>query len=218
MFVQFYKDNKSNGSVADAAKQKLVTDLLSDKKYGTAKLTDIDDLDMESHMTNIFIPGLFCTFIYKADNDSVSGVQFGDYMPIVLCCKKFGKFVEGINFNMIPAEHRAVILEVLDKGFSNFLTKTGPENAASGKVSVPEQMGAMLLDEKRRVEFLKLLESRLGCSVAKAYRKYNISHIDTPRLIEYSSLKYIPLLSFEGSVRDANILKVQEATVSGNDK
>lgn len=216
MFVKYYKDNIGNKQEVDRAKYKLITILLSDKKYGSDKIEDIDDTDMESKLKDVFVPGLFSTFIYKSESDIVNGVSFGDYMPIILCCKKEGRAVEGLNLNMIPNEHRAVFLDVLDKAYSNFLSIKGKNDALNNKVSICNEMGDMLLDENKRIQLFKLFETKSGCNISRAYRRYKISHINFPRLIEYSSLKYIPLLSFEGSIRDANILKIQEATIANN--
>lgn len=214
MYVDFYKVNKNKESFRNKAKQKLVIDMHVDIKRGKDTMTDLECTYTEDIVPgDVFKPGLFSTFVYGLKNDSVSNVTFIDYMPIVLCCKKVGKHIYGLNFNMIPNEARAVVLDILDKSSGKFYSKVGIDNAANGVFVISDMISNVLLDDEKRSSLFRLIKTSIGFDISKAYRKYNISHISNPRYIEYYLLKYIPILDFGGSIKDADILKIQQAVI-----
>lgn len=214
MFVDFYKKNIGNSAVLDEARKRLVNDTLSNPLIGDNKLTDLESIDMESQVKVQFMPSLFYTFLYLAENDTIAGVYAVDYIPVVLCAKKSGKFVEGINFNILPNDMRAVMLDAIDNSLDNYYTKRGLREAQSGKLAINETFGNILMDDSKRIQFMKYFETKTGVSIMSAYRKYNISHISKPRMIEYSDYKYIPLLYCEDSVRGIALNELQNKVIN----
>lgn len=214
MFVDFYKENIGNSSMLDEARKRLVANTLSSPLVGDNKIVDLESTDMESKVRVQFTPSLFYTFFYLAENDTIAGVSAVDYIPLILCAKKSGKFVEGLNFNILPNEMRAVMLDAIDKSFDNYYTVRGLNEAQAGELAINETFGDILLNDSKRIQFMKYFETKTGVSIMSAYRKYNISHISKPRMIEYSDYKYIPLLYFEDAVRGIALNKLQSKVIN----
>lgn len=214
MFVDFYKENIGNSSMLDEARKRLVANTLSSPLVGDNKIVDLESTDMESKVRVQFTPSLFYTFFYLAENDTIAGVSAVDYIPLILCAKKSGKFVEGLNFNILPNEMRAVMLDAIDKSFDNYYTGRGLNEAQAGELAINETFGDILLNDSKRIQFMKYFETKTGVSIMSAYRKYNISHISKPRMIEYSDYKYIPLLYFEDAVRGIALNKLQSKVIN----
>ena len=213
MFLDFYRENEGSSELAQKANEKLLKFPLADRLVGKDKLLDLDDIDMESKLSQQFMPSLFYTFMYSAENDSVAGVKFSDAIPLVLCCKVSQTHMEGFNFNLLPPIARAVILEVVDRAYDGYYSEKAIVEVQNGGVAFNENFGSILLNEKSRLEFIRMIESKMGISVSKAFRKYNLKHISDSRLIEYSDYKLIPFLQSTESVRGANLLKLQSAVI-----
>lgn len=214
MFVDFYKENRGNADVLAYAKQVLIGDTLSKPLLGLAKLQDLESSDMESKISEPFMPSLFYTFKYVAETDVIAGMPAVDYIPIMLCFKKSGKYVEGVNFNLLPNDMRAVILDAIDKSFDNYYTDKGLNEAQKGELAINETFGSILVSDSGKMQFLKYFETKCGVPISKAYRRYNLSHISSMRMIEYGNYKYIPLLYFDDAVRGASLSKLQDAVIS----
>lgn len=214
MFVDFYKENRGNADVLAYAKQVLIGDTLSKPLLGLAKLQDLESSDMESKISEPFMPSLFYTFKYVAETDVIAGMSAVDYIPIMLCFKKSGKYVEGVNFNLLPNDMRAVILDAIDKSFDNYYTGKGLDAAQNGEIAINETFGSILVSDSGKIQFLKYVENKCGVPITKAYRRYNLSHISSMRMIEYGNYKYIPLLYFDDAVRGASLSKLQDAVIS----
>ena len=216
MFVEFYKDNIGSAESVELAKTKLIKNTLSEKLVGEQKLVDFDSSDMESKIKGSVLPSLFYTFMYKAEEDVISGIRFSDAIPVVLCFKRSTKWLEGLNFNLLPNEVRAAILDIIDKSTDNYYSEKGKNLAINGNIAVNETLVGVLADDNQRMALLNLLEKRMGVSIKSAYRRYNLSHIENLRLIEYGDYKYIPLLCFESSVRGAGIAEIQKKVIGGD--
>lgn len=216
MFVEFYKENRGNIDVLEQAKKVLIGDTLSKPLLGSEKLTDIESSDMESKISEPFIPSLFYTFKYVAETDVIAGISAVDYIPIMLCFKKSSKYVEGINFNLLPNEMRAVMLDAINNSFDGYYTGMGLDVAQRGEISINERFGNILVSDSGKMQFMRYFERKCGVPITKAYRKYNISHISSMRMIEYGNYKYIPLLYFDDAVRGASISRLQDAVISAD--
>lgn len=213
MFVEFYKKNKDNKAMQDYARKKLLDNLLATPKYKEDKMIDLGDTDMESLVPSQFTPSLFYTFRYESDADNIYGLEFKDLIPLVLVTKKTISNVEGINFNLLPMDVRAVILNTINKSYNGYYTGQGLNDAQSGKLAINNNFAALLLDNKSRMAFMRYLEENLGVPITAAYRSYSIKHIKYPRMIEYCDYKYIPLLCFEDSVRGEKLDKIQQEVI-----
>ena len=213
MFIEFYKKNKDNKAMQDYARKKLLDNLLATPKYKEDKMIDLGDTDMESIVPVQFTPSLFYTFRYESDSDSVYGLEFKDLIPLVLVAKKSASKIEGINFNLLPMDVRAVILNTINKSYGGYYTGEGLNDAQSGKLAINNNFAALLLDTKSRMAFLNYLEEKMGVPITAAYRSYSIKHIKFPRMIEYCDYKYIPLLCFEDSVRGEKLDKIQQEVI-----
>lgn len=216
MFVEFYKENIGSAEMVELAKTKLVRNTLSEKLVGSQKMVDFESSDMESQIKGSVLPSLFYTFMYKAEGDTISGIKFSDALPVVFCFKRSTKWIEGLNFNLLPNEVRAAVLDIIDKSTDNYYSDKGKNAAINGKIAVNETLAAVLVDDNQRMALLNLLERKMGVSIKKAYRRYNMSHIENLRLIEYGDYKYIPLLCFEESIRGAGIAEIQKKVISGD--
>lgn len=213
MFIEFYKENKNNKKILDYARVKLVDNLLADPKFNSDKMLDLGDTDMESKVSIQFTPSLFYTFRYESESDSIYGLEFKDLIPLVLVAKKSPRKIEGINFNLLPMDVRAVILNTINKSYGKYYTEKGLQLAQEGKSAINEQFATLLLNDKSRYAFMKYLEENIGVPISAAYRSYSIQHIKFPRMIEYCDYKYIPLLCFEDSVRGEKLDKIQQEVI-----
>jgi hypothetical protein len=213
MFVDFYKQNKDNKEMQEYARKKLMDNLLATPKFKDDKIIDLEDTDMESLVKIQFTPSLFYTFKYESDGDAVYGLKFKDLIPLVLVMKKSPLKIEGLNFNLLPMDTRAVILNTINKAYGNYYTDKGLKDAMDGKLAINENFATLLIDSKSRMTFLDYLEQKLGVPIMSAYRSYTINHIKSPRMIEYCDYKYIPLLCFEDSIRGQQLDKIQQEVV-----
>lgn len=213
-FVDFYKENKGNDDIISMAKKVLIEDTLSKPLIGSEKLFDLESSDMESKVTEPFVSSLFYTFKYAAETDIIAGMSAVDYIPIVLCFKKSSKYMEGINFNLLPNDMRAVMLDAINSAFDDYYTSRGLDSAQAGELSINETFASILVSDSGKMQFMKYFENKCGVPVTKAYRKYNLSHISSMRLIEYGNYKYIPLLYFDDAIRGNSLSKIQDAVIS----
>lgn len=208
MYVGLYKNRKSDIGYEKEAKEKLIDRLLVDKLEGSDKLTDIDAIDMETKAPMVFIPSMFYTFIYGAGLENIGSLLMEDKLPLILCMSNKGKTVSGLNFNMLPNDIRAVMLDVITNTYSEFYTKA-IESGGRGEFVLNKPFSDILVNETTRIAFLDLLENKTGVSIKKAYRTYKTKFISTPRLVEYSDFVYIPFLNFKDSIRGVGLAKVQ---------
>lgn len=209
-FLDMYK--KGGASMESSAFDYLVGDLLIKEKRGADKSKELSALDMESKLPTDFVPAMVYTFLYVSDKpqqtDSLK--QFKDAVPVILCFTATSKTVTGLNFNMIPNDVRASILDLIVK-----LTKA-PLYDDSGKFKANEIMGKLFITPSGVSAFMKAVEAETGLNVASAIRTYSIDNIKRMRLIEYDMWKYIPALSFKDAIRGAGLADLQADMIKDN--
>ena len=118
-FLNMYK--KGGAAYERLAFDYLVGDLLIKEKRGSEKAKEITALDMESKSPMDFVPAMIYTFLYITGDrkEEISGKKFKDNVPVILCFSSTSSSVTGLNFNLIPNDARAAILDIVVK-----LTKT----------------------------------------------------------------------------------------------
>lgn len=213
MFTEIYKDSKLHG-MAEQATQSLVQLLLVDNKRGKEKTNELTGMNMESTFNYTVLPSMIYTFLYDSpDAEKIDDSNFKDHLPVILCTSFDGKYVTGLNFNLIPNDIRANILDIIYNGFTDFYEDTVNDAVSKNKAVLNEKFASLLINEKSRADFIKILNDKLGISVSNAYRVYDIKYIRNLRLIEYDNWKYVPFLSFKDSVRGAGLATLQRKMV-----
>jgi hypothetical protein len=208
-FLDMYK--KGGASLASAAFDYLVGDLLIKEKRGAEKARELTALDMESKSPMDFVPAMIYTFLYVSDTPEVAGkVQFKDMVPMILCFTSNSNSVTGLNFNMIPNDVRASILDLIVR-----LTKE-PMFDDSGKFKANETMGKLFIVPNGVKAFLAAVENETGLNVSSAVRTYKIEFIKRMRMVEYDMWKYVPALSFKDSIRGAGLADIQATMIKAN--
>lgn len=208
-FLDLYK--KGGASMESSAFDYLVGNLLIKEKRGIDKATEITALNMEENAPIDFVPAMIYTFLYVSDTEEMAGAKrFKDNVPVILCLTSTGKLVTGLNFNMIPNDVRASILDIIVN-----LTKE-PMYDDSGKFKANEVILKLFSLPKGVTGFIKAIENETGLNVNSAVRTYNTTFIKRCRMVEYDAWKYVPFLSFKDAIRGAGLAELQADMVKDN--
>lgn len=214
-FVEYYNDNKSNKYERNMATTRLVKDLLIDNKVGNDKIVDLDDTDLESQMPEGFgFPGMIYTFIHKGGTSKQGKITFTDYMPILLCCECGNESIAGVNFNYLPPEYRAMLLDTINEFTGNYYTEKGLYAAQCGDYAMNTDFFKTMMIPDARKDFFAYYYTKTHCDLMKAYRRYYFSNIESFRLVEYPLYKYITIIASNDAIKGADILKVQKETIA----
>ena len=193
----------------------LVTDLMVKNLTGPTKSKELNALNMEQSMVSNFVPTMFYIFMYMNQSpEKLKDKEFYDLCPMILCTGVDQKYVIGINFNFIPNNIRAVILDIINGDYKDFY-KTMTTTVPNGAV-VNERFGSILTSENGLSNIMIYIKAKTGVDISSCIRKYDRSFIIKTRMIEYDQWHYIPFLSFKDSVRGASLAAVQAAVVEQN--
>lgn len=215
MFTEIYKDSKLQ-SMAEQATENLVQLLLVDNKRGSGKTNELTGMDMESTFNYTVLPSMIYTFLYDSpDAEKMDETNFKDHLPVILCTSFDGRYVTGLNFNLIPNDIRANILDIIYNAFSNFYEDSLNDAVSKNKAVLNEKFAVLLMNDRQRADFMKILDAKLGMNISNAYRVYDVKYIRNIRLIEYDNWKYVPFLSFKDSVRGAGLATLQRKMIDG---
>lgn len=209
-FLNLYK--KGGASYERLAFDYLIGDLLIKDRRGSEKARELTALDMESKAPIDFVPGMIYTFLYITGDrmEDMNGKKFKDNVPVILCFAGNSNSVSGLNFNLIPNDARASILDIVVK-----LTKT-PMFKDSGEFQVNETIAKLFSLQSGVTSFLKYVSQETGLNVSGAVRKYNVPNIKKLRMIEYDMWKYIPFLNFKDAIRGAGLADLQADMIKDN--
>ena len=208
-FLNMYK--KGGALLSSAAFDYLVGDLLIKEKRGAEKAKELTALDMESKAPMDFVPAMIYTFLYISDTKEMAGkAQFRDMVPVILCFTSTSSSVTGLNFNMIPNDVRASILDLIVK-----LTKE-PMFDDSGKFKANETIAKLFVTPNGVKAFLAAVENETGLNVSSAVRTYKIDCVKKLRMVEYDMWKYVPALSFKDAIRGAGLADIQASMIKQN--
>lgn len=212
-FLDDYRKNKSTKAEDDAFDY-FITDLLSDKLQGNAKTDTIYGMNMEKSLQGTIYPSMFYIFQYQPMMPEQMGkLHFIDTVPLILCTGVSDKTVDGLNFNMIPNDVRAMILDVIYDAYSDFYNKD--IQSVSGKL-INEQFASILVNPVSFDKLMTILTSKCSLNLRMACRTYSKAYISNIRLIEYDQWKRIPYLSFKDSLRGASLADIQIAMTKVN--
>jgi hypothetical protein len=125
------------------------------------------------------------------------------------------KFVTGLNFNFLPNDVRARIMDLIVESNQKFYQEIETSNINSIKVNNP--LGSILISDKGVSSFLLFVKSKTGLDVSKCVRTYDRKNIMNVRLIEYDEWHYIPYLSFKDSIRGSSLANVQRDIIIGSE-
>lgn len=213
MFTEIYKDSKLQ-SMAEQATENLVQLLLVDNKRGSGKTNELTGMNMESTFNYTVLPSMIYTFLYDSpDAEKMDETNFKDHLPVILCTSFDGRYVTGLNFNLIPNDIRANILDIIYNAFSNFYEDSLNDAVSKNKAVLNEKFAVLLMNDRQRADFMKILDAKLGMNISNAYRVYDVKYIRNIRLIEYDNWKYVPFLSFKDSVRGAGLATLQRKMI-----
>jgi hypothetical protein len=195
----------------------LITDLLSRNLRGTDKQRTLTAHNMEDMLKNQLVPSMFYLLMYaKSDKPEVIGKnEFYDVCPLIMCLNVNDKFVTGLNFNFLPNDVRARILDLIVESNQKFYQEIETSNINSIKVN--NTLGSMLMSDKGVSSFLLFVKSKTGLDVSKCVRTYDRKNIMNVRLIEYDEWHYIPYLSFKDSIRGSSLANVQRDIIIGSE-
>jgi hypothetical protein len=193
----------------------LITDLLSRNLRGVDKQRTLTAHNMEEFTKNKFIPSMFYIIMYaKADQPEILGDnEFYDVAPLIFCTNVNDKSITGINFNFIPSNYRALILDTISESSKNFYDNVNNSNINSLQANI--NLGSALLSEQGLKGFLLYIQAKTKIDLSPCIRSYKISNIVNSRLIEYDEWGYIPYLNFKDSVRGASIASIQKDVMLG---
>lgn len=213
MFKEFFKDDFEHSS--KIANKVLVDYTLGTPKYGADKTVEMTAMDFEKDLMSEFLPSMIYTFMYDSKiKETINGIEFIDRVPLLLCCTNIGGYISGINFNFLPNDIRASLLDEIYYAYEDFYTNKLSDAVTNGTSIFNKEFASFLIDEKTRQAFFKLMESKIDYPISTAYRKYNKECIKKPRLVEFDVWKYIPCLVFKDAVRGINLVDFQREIIT----
>ena len=214
MFKEFYSEYFNKNGAGIALKY-LLDNTIGKPKYGVDKLVELTAMDFESSFNKEMIPSMIYTFTYESKNiEKIGKAEFTDFIPVILCATNEGGYVTGINFNFLPNDVRAEMLDIIYKAYEAFYTKELSDAVKKGEAIVNEELAGFLINETTRTEFFKILSDKLDYPITSAWRKYDKTKIKNQRLIEFDMWKYIPLLVSNDSVRGAGLVEIQKEIIA----
>ena len=213
-FVEFY--NAANKSQLEReAMEYLVTDTLQKNLKGIHKSKQLTAMNMESFAPAVFVPTMFYTFMYNSPtDDDIKGFVFKDRVPLILCLEYKDGYVSGINFNLIPCDIRAGIIDKIININKSFYEDDIENAIADHKFVINKILANLLSQAKGFSYFLYSLDAYTGLKISNCFRIYKEEYVVNPRLIEYDMWKYIPFLTFKDAIRGASLAKLQEDLVN----
>lgn len=188
----------------------IIKDLLQNDAKGTSKQRSLTGYDMESGAMTTFVPSMFYVFMYN--NPEKDDPSFYDRVPMILCTGFGGGVVSGINFNYLPNDVRALILDTIIESYPNFYNES---NLSGGDFKLNTKFAAGLLGGGVSA-MVKALSVKAKTDISSAIRTYKLKNVIKTRMLEYDMWNYIPFLSFKDAVRGVNLAKAQIDTVTGN--
>ena len=213
-FVEFYK-TANKKQLEQEAMEYLVTDTLQKRLTGPYKSKQFTAMDMESYAPADFVPSMFYTFMYNSPVDeNVKNVQFKDRVPLIFCMSYENGYVTGLNFNLIPCDARAAILDRLILTNPNFYENEIIDAIPNHKFAINMTLANSVVNPKYREALLYIFDTYTGLKISNCYRTYKEEFILNPRLIEYDMWKYIPFLTFKDAVRGIPLTLLQQELVN----
>lgn len=202
---QFYDDYK-DGRGAKGHKEAynfIVNDLMQFSSKGDSKQRSITAYNMEKDAMVNFAPSMFYVFLYN--NPTAKEGSVIDYVPMILCTGFSKKTVTGINFNLLPNDVRALVIDVILESYPNFYTE---KNLRSSNFVLNEKFAAGLIGGGASA-IVKAIKMKTKYDISSAVRTYDCRFIMRTRMLEYDMWQYIPLLCFRDSVRGIKLATEQ---------
>ena len=212
-YLKYY--NSADKSVCEKeAFNFLVTDLLSKNLTGEDKQFTITAHNMEEALKEKMLPSIFYLLMYaKPDKSDVIGkIKFYDVCPLIFCLGYNGKTVTGVNFNLIPNNLRASILDLIVDTNVPFYENVSTTNV--NDIQYNEPLATLFVADPNGIaSFVAYVKSKTNIDISSCIRTYNVENIKNVRMIEYDEWYHIPFLNFNDSVRGANLALLQSALV-----
>lgn len=198
------------------AYESIYENLFLKNKWGSDKLTDLDEYDSELKTIKQLFPGYIYMFKYKSESVStynINGVklQFFDNFPIILCIKDYGNYIQGINLNLCNLSLKTLILNDIYNLDPNFFEKDAELQAANGNFPISKSI-IQTIDKNpsKYYEYIKNTYKLENISVI--IRNYSKSNITNIRFIEPWQWKYVPFLNYKTDIKEAILQAIQEVT------
>lgn len=214
-FLEEYTRTVNKDAVSKSAFDYLITDLLQKKLVGNDKIRTLTGVDMERGSPTNFVPSMIYVMMYHNNKSDgiVQGKNFYDVVPLILCLSCDLKYVTGINFNFVPNEIRAKILDLISSdGIVDNIV-----NSDSNDFKINQKLGTRLMSGNV-TELISYLKETTGVDISMCIRKYDRKNIINSRLIEYDMWMYIPFLNFNDAVRGVNLVNVQVDMIKSSNK
>lgn len=216
-YLKLIKDDFIVKEYTKLAYKTIVSDLIVLNKQGISRAIDLeywtDEADFARYDT--FIPGNFYIFLYEGEKVQQGNLEYHDKVPVMLTLgvanepKTNRQYVYGLNFNLLPALTRALLLQEIndmDKVFfENDIYKMHSKGQHPFSKNVLKALG-----KDGGYSFVNAMAQKYKIDKNSfAFRRYYISRIKKYRLIDVWQWKYIPFLQFEEGVRGAELKKIQ---------
>lgn len=184
--LTFYDENKGNTSIGKNVREVFIEKYIGNKYDYGFDFTEYE-LYKPSNIT-YFIPGKMYTFYYKRESN-------GPRFPIVLAVKtgenkERGPYLECIDFNKVPLEYRAQILDMYCQKFKGEVCKMW-DACEGNQTYVSTNIIGAFGDPKA-------LDAIFDKFVGASYSRFYLSKIERPKLYEMDDWKFIPFYIDDG--------------------
>lgn len=177
---------------------------------GEQKIIELSGMNMEEKLGGEMLPSLFYTFQYASPFSEQEGaLVFKDVLPLIMCVWNEGDKVGGINFNMLPNNVRAMLLDIIYGTNPTFY-----DNDVYNGSMINEPFANALVNPESRKNVLLAMSDKTGVNIGSALRVYSKQFIANMRYIEYDMWKYIPFLNYTEGVRGASLADIQKSLLA----
>lgn len=219
---EFLKEYKELQITEDEAYAQIVNKLMLKNLRGNEKIDNLGEYDSESAFDGkIFISNIYM-FTYVAKSPTFYQyenytIQYTDNLPLVLITGWTPTTIRGINLNLCNKDLKVLILDLFYSMDLNFF-ENDAERLATGKDFALSKTIYSFLIEKDSENQIKdyLCRAYDGVDYNLIFRNYAVSNIKNIRMIEPWQWKYLPALTYSGSIREDKLKAIHK--LSGIDK
>lgn len=205
-YLDDYNKNKNKASKTQLAFNYIITDLLQKNLIGDEKIRTITGNNMESSSPSQFVPSMIYVMLYVSpkEESKIGNKVFYDRLPIFLCLSCDLNSITGLNFNFMPNEIRAKVLDLIS--VDNVIYNNIDSGAERFRIN--EKLGKSLMCGNVTT-IINILKEQTGVDVSMCVRNYARRNVIKSRMIEYDMWQYIPYLNFKDAVRGINLSTIQ---------
>lgn len=220
---EFIKNIKQNRNITpEIAYNEIIVKLLVKKLRANEKLGNIGEYDSETLFGGKLFRGNVYIFEYDANTPTVyeykgKQAKYTDNLPIILMTGEGRNIIRGINLNFCNKALKAIILNLIYNIDTKFYTETAEKLAVNKSMAISKQVYTFLNTNDVEKQIIAYLQQKFPeTDFSMLFRNYSVNRIKQIRLVEPWQWKYLPFLTYAGSLKSDTLTAIQK--ISNIDK